>query len=105
MKSAKSNGNPFATFRVATTPRRQVAPGSFEDGETSWFSVFAFGYLGANILQCIRKGDPVVTGRLAAREYKRDDGSLGHSVSISAASVGHDLTWGCLLYTSDAADE
>lgn len=99
MKSSKSNGTPFAMFRVATTPRRQVAPGSFEDGETSWFTVYAFGYLGANVLQSIRKGDPVVvTGKLAAREYKRDDGSLGHSVSISANGVGHDLTWGQTAY-------
>lgn len=99
LKSSKNNGNPFATFRIASTARRQVAPGSYEDGETSWFTVYAFGYLGANVLQSIKKGDPVVvTGKLTAREFKREDGSLGHSVSVNANGVGHDLTWGQTAY-------
>lgn len=100
MKVSKNN-NPFATFRVASTPRRQVsgAPGTYEDGETSWFTVFAWGNLGANILRSIEKGQPVVVhGRLSAREFKRDDGSLGNSVSIVANGVGHDLSWGQTVY-------
>ena len=100
MKVSRNN-NPFATFRVASTPRRQVsgAPGTYEDGETSWFTVFAWGNLGANVLRSIEKGQPVVVhGRLSAREFKRDDGSLGTSVSIVASGVGHDLTWGQTVY-------
>lgn len=100
MKVSKNN-NPFATFRVASTPRKQVtgAPGTYEDGETSWFTVFAWGNLGANVLRSIEKGQPVVVhGRLSAREFKRDDGTLGHSVSIVANGVGHDLSWGQTVY-------
>lgn len=100
MKVSRNN-NPFATFRVASTPRRQVsgAPGTYEDGETSWFTVFAWGNLGANVLRSIEKGQPVVvTGRLSAREFKRDDGTPGTSVSITANGVGHDLSWGQAVY-------
>lgn len=100
MKVSKNN-NPFATFRIASTPRRQVsgAPGTYEDGETSWFTVFAYGNLGANILRSIDKGQPVVvSGRLSAREFKREDGTPGTSVSIVASGVGHDLSWGQTVY-------
>ena len=100
MKVSK-NKNPFATFRVASTPRRQVAgaPGTYEDGETSWFTVFAWGNLGANVLSSVEKGQPVVVhGRLSAREFKRDDGTPGTSVSIVANGIGHDLSWGRAAY-------
>ncbi|KGN39206.1 single-stranded DNA-binding protein [Knoellia subterranea] len=97
MKVSNRAGTPFATFRVASTPRRQVqgAPGTYEDGETSWFSVYAWGRLGANVLKSIEKGQPVVvTGRLSSRENKQEDGTYRYSVSISANGVGHDLSWG-----------
>lgn len=100
MKVSKNN-NPFATFRVASTPRRQVtgAPGTYEDGETSWFTVFAWGNLGANVLKCVEKGHPVVVhGRFSATEFKKEDGTLRHSVSIVANGIGHDLSWGQTAY-------
>lgn len=102
MKISKSGSNaPFAMFRIASTPRRQVpgAPGTYEDGATSWFTVFAWGNLGANVLRSIEKGHPVVVhGRLSAREYKKDDGTMDRSVSIVANGVGHDLTFGQTAY-------
>lgn len=97
MKLSNRDGTPFTTFRVASTPRRQVqgAPGNYEDGETSWFSVYAWGRLGANVLKSIEKGQPVVvTGRLSSRERKQEDGTYRRSVNISANGVGHDLSWG-----------
>lgn len=102
MKVSKgANKRPFAMFRLGSTPRRQVsgAPGTYEDGETSWFTVFAWGNLGANVLKSIEKGQPVVVhGRLSAREYKKDDGTMDRSVSIVANGVGHDLTYGQTKY-------
>lgn len=101
MKVSKRSSKPFATFRVASTPRRPItgAPGTFEDGETSWFTVFAWGNLGANLLKSIEKGQPVVvTGRLSARETKQEDGTYRYRVSITASGVGHDLSWGQAVY-------
>ncbi|PRY61357.1 single-strand DNA-binding protein [Knoellia remsis] len=100
MKVSKNN-NPFASFKIASTPRHQVsgAPGTYEDGETSWYRVFAWGNLGANLLRSIEKGQPVVVhGRISSREFKKDDGTYGSSVSIVANSVGHDLSWGQAAY-------
>lgn len=101
MRVSNRTGSPFTTFRVASTPRRQVSgqPGAYEDGDTSWFTVFAFGHLGANLLKSIRKGEPVVVhGRLQVRDFKREDGSFGTKAELFANTAGHDLTWGQAAY-------
>lgn len=97
MRVSNRTGSPFTTFRVASTPRRPVSgqSGAYEDGETSWFTVYAFGQLGANVLKSFRKGEPVVIhGRLRVRDFKREDGSFGTKAELSANTAGHDLTWG-----------
>ena len=95
------SGQPYAKFRVASTPRRPVAgqPGAFEDGDTAFYTVYAFRNLGANVVKSFSKGEPVVVhGRLRVREFQREDKSWGTSVNIDANVAGHDLSWGQAVY-------
>jgi len=95
------SGQPYARFRIASTPRRPVSgqPGAFEDGDTAFYTVYAFRHLGANIVKSFSKGEPVVVqGRLRVREYQREDKSYGTSVNVDANLAGHDLNWGQAVY-------
>lgn len=95
------SGQPYAKFRVASTPRRPVAgqPGAFEDGDTAFYTVYAFRNLGANVVKSFSRGEPVVVhGRLRVREFQREDKSYGTSVNIDANVAGHDLSWGQAAY-------
>ncbi|GGB70867.1 MAG: single-stranded DNA-binding protein [Terrabacter sp.] len=95
------SGQPYARFRIASTPRRPVQgqPGAYEDGDTAFFTVYAFRNLGANLVKSFRRGEPVIVhGRLRVREYQRDDKSYGTSVNIDASGAGHDLSWGQAVY-------
>ncbi len=95
------SGQPYAKFRVASTPRRPVAgqPGAYEDGDTSFYNVYAFRHLGANVVRSFRRGEPVIVqGRLRVREFQRDDKSYGTAVEIDAHGAGHDLSWGQAAY-------
>jgi len=95
------SGQPYAKFRIASTPRRPVPgqPGAYEDGDTAFYNVYAFRHLGANLLKSFRRGEPVIVhGRLRVREYQRDDKSYGTSVNIDANGAGHDLGWGQAAY-------
>ena len=86
---------PFCVFRIATSNRVRVQPGTYEDGPASFYDITAFNRLGANVVKSLVKGDPVVvTGRLRMKEYDRQDGSRGVSASVSAMAIGPDLTWG-----------
>ncbi|KRE43562.1 single-stranded DNA-binding protein [Knoellia sp. Soil729] len=95
------SGQPYAKFRIASTPRRPVAgqPGAFEDGDTAFYTVYAFRNLGANVVKSFSRGEPVVVlGRLRVREFQREDKSYGTSVNIDANVAGHDLNWGQAVY-------
>ncbi|MFF8955935.1 single-stranded DNA-binding protein [Streptomyces sp. NPDC014894] len=102
----------MARFRVAVTPRRwDRQRESWTDGRTSFYTVFAWRTLAANLAGSLSVGDPVVVhGRLRVREEEREtshDDSRGTSpgtsdggvqrrtfVDIEAVSAGHDLTRG-----------
>lgn len=98
------SGQPFTTFRVASTVRRWNAKtNEFEDANTNFVNVTAWRSLGANIASSLHRGDPVVvTGRLKVAQWTRKLGELEvgvTSVDIDANAVGHDLTWGTTKYT------
>ncbi|KGN34783.1 single-stranded DNA-binding protein [Knoellia sinensis KCTC 19936] len=95
------SGQPYAKFRIASTPRRPVSgqPGAYEDGETAFYNVYAFRNLGANVVKSFRRGEPIIVhGRLRVRDFQRDDKSYGTSVNIDANGAGHDLSWGQAAY-------
>jgi single-strand DNA-binding protein len=89
-----ATGVAVASFRVGSTPRR-FRGGQWEDGETIWYAVKAWRALAGNVAASVRTGDPVVvSGKLVADVWKREDGTVSTRYVVVAASVGHDLTRG-----------
>jgi single-strand DNA-binding protein len=89
------NDSIYTTFRIATTPSRRTADGRFVDGETSFYSVIAFGALAANSATALRKGQPVIVeGKLQIKSYLGNDGQQRTTAEIDAEHIGHDLSWG-----------
>lgn len=88
-----------AGFRVGSTPRRLRA-GRWEDGETVWHSVKAFRSLAAHCGTSLQVGDAVVvTGKLVADVWKKEDGTVSVKHVVMASSVGHDLNRGTSVFT------
>ncbi|MFE1956815.1 single-stranded DNA-binding protein [Streptomyces sp. NPDC059479] len=84
-----------ARFRFAVSARRwDRQKNGWADGPTSFYTVWAWRALGANLAASVSVGEPlVVHGRLRVREDERD-GQRRVSVDIEAVAVGHDLTRG-----------
>ncbi|MFF3750196.1 single-stranded DNA-binding protein [Streptomyces sp. NPDC002018] len=84
-----------ARFRFAVTARRwDRQRNGWADGPTSFYTVWAWRTLGANLAASVSVGEPlVVHGRLRVREDERD-GQRRVSADIDAVAVGHDLTRG-----------
>lgn len=85
----------WASFRMAVSHDAfNPQTGAFEEYETSWFDVSAFGALASDLGASVRKGDPVVVvGRLRLREWSTEDKS-GVTPQIIAEAVGHNLRFG-----------
>lgn len=94
-----AQGLAITSFRLASTRRYfDRAKGSWEDGETNWYTVAMFRNLAVNAARSVRKGERVVVhGRLRLRAWDTGEKS-GLAVEIEADSVGHDLTWGISSY-------
>ncbi|MEV4971721.1 single-stranded DNA-binding protein [Streptomyces scopuliridis] len=88
-----------ARFRFAVTGRRwDRQKNSWADGPTSFYTVWAWRTLGANLAASVSVGEPlVVHGRLRVREDERE-GQRRTSVEIYAVAVGHDLTRGTAAF-------
>lgn len=94
------SGTKVVNFRVATTERRyDKGVSGWRDGDTLFFSVSCWRNLGENIMDSLRKGDPVVVqGRLRDGSWEKD--GVTHSrVEIEASAVGHDLSKGVSHFT------
>ncbi|WP_327297564.1 MULTISPECIES: single-stranded DNA-binding protein [unclassified Streptomyces] len=82
-------------FRFAVTARRwdrqkQV----WADGPTSFYTVWSWRSLAANLAGSVSLGEPlVVHGRLKVRDEDKD-GQRRFSADIEALAVGHDMTRG-----------
>ncbi|QLQ11110.1 MAG: single-stranded DNA-binding protein [Nocardioidaceae bacterium] len=83
-----------ATFRVGSTPRIRRG-GSWEDGDTTWYSVTAWRGLAENVRDSIKRGDAVIVhGRLRSHTWKKDEGDDITTLEVDAILVGHDLSRG-----------
>ncbi|WP_063770055.1 single-stranded DNA-binding protein [Streptacidiphilus melanogenes] len=94
-------GVPVAHFRLAATERRFDRPRQvWVEGDTSYFTVWAWRSLAENALTSIGCGDPLlVTGRMRIREWERPDGQpKGVSAEIEATALGHDLARGTTVF-------
>ena len=69
-----NNGNSVTNFRVASNSRRKnPQTDQWEDGDTTFLSVSAFGGLGENVASRFKKGSKVnIAGQLKQREYEKD---------------------------------
>ncbi|NUP31054.1 MAG: single-stranded DNA-binding protein [Streptomycetaceae bacterium] len=94
------SGIPLATFRMAVAPRRYDRDtNQWTQGESTFYTVAAWRRLAEHTLCSIDKGDPVVvTGKLRARAWQRDD-RRHTSVEVEATALGHDLTRGTSVFT------
>ncbi|MFI6287670.1 single-stranded DNA-binding protein [Streptomyces sp. NPDC051018] len=95
-----------ARFRMAVTPRRwDRQAGTWTDGHTSFYTVFAWRSLAINLAGSVSVGEPlVVHGRLKVRESDREGygdapgGPRKTFVDIEAVAVGHDLSRGTAAF-------
>src|SRR3954469_14106532 len=89
------SGEDWLSFRVASTPRVRSEQGTWSDGETSWYSVNAYGALARHAAESLHQGERgVVTGDLTMRSWTTADGGTGMTAQIRAIAIGHALTFG-----------
>ncbi|QNS06194.1 single-stranded DNA-binding protein [Streptomyces xanthii] len=90
---------PVARFRLAVTARRfDAGQGAWVDSHTNFFTVWAWGNLGANVQGSVSVGEPVIVqGRLKVRDEERG-GQHWTSADIQATAVGHDLSRGTAAF-------
>ena len=95
-----TQGLAITSFRLASTRRYfDRAKGTWEDGETNWYTVSGFRQLAHTAAASVHKGDRVVVhGRLRLRAWESGEKS-GTAVEIEADSIGHDLAWGITALT------
>ena len=95
-----TQGLAITSFRLASTRRYfDRAKGTWEDGETNWYTVSGFRQLAHNAAASVRRGDRVVVqGRLRLRAWESGEKS-GTAIEIEADSIGHDLAWGTTTLT------
>ena len=88
-----NNGNSVANFRVACNSRRKnPQTDQWEDGDTTFLSVSAFGGLAENVASRFKKGSKVnIAGQLKQREYEKD-GQRRTVYEVTANSVAEPVS-------------
>lgn len=91
---------PAARFRIAVTARYWGREkGTWTDGHTNFFTVWANRQLATNTAASVSVGDPVVVqGRLKVRTETRQGQSGWMSADIDAVAIGHDLARGTTAF-------
>lgn len=99
-----ADGTTTAIIRLATTPRfYDPAQGEYTDRKTEFITVYARRSLARHVLDSVHKGEPlIVTGRVGTSEWTGQDGKTGHSLTIQAEAVGHDLSYGTASFERSA---
>ncbi len=95
-----ASGRPVTSFRVASTSRRRnPETNQFEDAAKFFVSVVCWQDMAHHVARSIHKGQPVVvTGRIATREYTKDE-QLRATYEITADAVGPNLAHGFSEFT------
>lgn len=95
----------FASFRVASTPRRfQRNQNGWSDLETNWYTVNAWRSLAHNCAESLEVGDAVVVhGRQTTHIYKDDNGHERQGIVVEATFVGHDFNKGTATFSKSSA--
>ncbi|MFI1968220.1 hypothetical protein BLA24_20495 [Streptomyces cinnamoneus] len=90
-----ANGSAVSRFRLAATVRRwDRQRQEWADAYTSFYTVWAWRALAANVVGSVSVGEPlIVQGKLRIQEQERE-GKRWLSADIDAVSIGHDLARG-----------
>ncbi len=91
----KEGGVPYASFRLGSTQRVfDRTAQAYKDTPTQWYTVKVWRHVATNVVQSLRKGEPVVvTGKLRTQEWVNPEGTHTTLV-IEATALGHDLVFG-----------
>jgi single-strand DNA-binding protein len=105
---ATRDGAAWATFRMASSPRRYDRESArWVDGDPLFVTVVCWRAFAENVAASLTQGDPVVvTGRLRWSEWEHN-GQKYSALEVEAHSVGHDLARGTGQFTRvrrDAAE-
>jgi single-strand DNA-binding protein len=89
-----TTGQPFARFRIASTPRyRDTATGEWKDGDTLFLTCVAWRLLAENIAESLEKGMRVIaTGRIRQRSYVTRDGEKRTAYELHVDDAGPSLS-------------
>jgi single-strand DNA-binding protein len=87
------SGKAVVTMRVATNKRRKLDSGEWEDIDTTWWRVVAFGTLAENVGDALEKGQAIiVVGNIKGREWEDHNTKEKRTgFEVIANSVGPDL--------------
>ena len=105
---ATRDGAAWATFRMASSPRRYDRDAArWIDGEPLFVTVVCWRAFAENVAASLTQGDPVVvTGRLRWSVWEHN-GQKYTALEVEAQAVGHDLSRGTGQFTRvrrDAAE-
>lgn len=94
------DGNVLTSFRLATNVRRWDSDAKdYVTQHTMWLTVNCRRALGANVMESVVKGQPVVVhGRLKQQKWAKEERS-GEAMSIDADVVGVDLNFGTTRFS------
>ncbi|MER6803615.1 MULTISPECIES: single-stranded DNA-binding protein [Streptomyces] len=98
---------PSARFRLAVTSRYwDREKGTWTDGHTNFFTVWANRQLAVNAAASLSVGEPVVVqGRLKVRTELREGQQGRVSADIDAVAIGHDLARGTSAFKRTSRPE
>jgi single-strand DNA-binding protein len=88
-----SNGQPVASFRIASTPRwRDQQSGEWKDGESLFLTCKVWRQAAENAAESLQRGMRVIVqGRLKQRSYETREGEKRTVYEIEADEVGPSL--------------
>lgn len=98
-----SNGSAVTRMRVVTNGRRMV-DGDWQDTDTSWWQVTAFGRQAEAAAEQLRKGDLVlIQGKVKQREWEKD-GVKRTTAEVTADEVAKVCKTGQTAPAAGSAD-
>ena len=98
-----SNGSAVTRMRVVTNGRRMV-DGDWQDTDTSWWQVTAFGRQAEAAAEQLRKGDLVlIHGKVKQREWEKD-GVKRVTAEVTADEVAKVCKSGQAVPAASSAD-
>lgn len=95
-------GKPWASVRVASTPReRDRQSGEWKDGESMFVSIPVYGDMAENVVQSLTKGTRIIAcGKLRQRTYTDNQGVERTSLEMyDVEGIGPELKWATATVT------